>query len=174
MGFRISIAATSVDWLNLFSQTKDAVPLRFYEMEHHSTPDVIPYELPDLPDLGTSKSGSPLLDAAYLVVPKYQTVVTREIHLNSGGAVYAVDQWLNGNSFVLRPGGKFDSKSFVIGELTSTENEGEAVAFAKRLMGRTRRTFLHIDDFWMGPNCERSYSAKLRFAYDCRYPERGV
>ena len=97
----------------------------------------------------------------YLLTAPDQGVVVREITLRKGGHAYAVDQQLNPELALFRPGGQFGDTVLVSGLVSTFSRISYSgllfQALVKFLKQRSRR----IGAFWVGADAE----AKLRLGW---------
>jgi len=167
MGFRISIAATREDWIDLFFESNIIELLNFYPMSTNALEDVASLRIDEVPNLGVAEFGALVQENSYLVLPANEPPAPREIHLNSGGIRYAFDQLINPDSLIMTPGGLWKNNCYVVGEVSSLHNTGISVTVPKKIRSVLRKKYRYSDGYWVGPKCIDQYSY-CKFDADCR------
>ncbi len=161
MAFTIHVAATRSDWIDLFERACVKTPIQFYRSNVSTMQEIISYQIEDMPHLGESTKGCYIQDDRYLAIPSSMEVVPRQINMNNGTTRFAIDQLSNFDAFTFCPAGAWQSTHFIIGELNSKYNTGEAYGVAKKILGRIRRTFRNIGSCYVGVECEMLYSDRI-------------
>jgi len=173
MGFRLSIAATKADWINLFEEANLIDLLSFYPTSTWAFEGIIPMRLGDVHDLGNLKFGDLIHEDRYLVLPVNEPPLPREIRLNIGGVRYALDQLINSDSFMFSPGGVWEDDCYVPGEISSRHKSGISVLVPKKIRNVLRRKYRYLNGDWIGPECSRLYP-HYRYSTDCRKQDRNA
>ena len=166
-GYRINLAATRNDWINLFRSVEGNEVLHFYRSVAHTSAEIIPYRLEDLPRLGAAKFGLLVQEDYFLAIPFTNDVRPRKIEQRDGNIRYAIDQQENSDSFVFRPGGLWN-EYFVIREISSLYGSGFCAEVARKMKTQIRRTaYQNKTIYRVGPECQQVYS-NLTFTTDYR------
>lgn len=102
-------------------------------------------------DLGISRYGGNAKDAAYLVMRSDVMSTLREVPQKAGGALYALDQLMNPDSVVLRPGGLFADQTLIGGQVGTASGSEESVALYETLGRGLRSACKKVRSYWVGP-----------------------
>jgi len=107
-----------------------------------------------IPNLGFAESGDWNHNQWWLVMEPSATVQTRTITLRRGGTRYAIDQRLNPDSIVFKPGGIFQDNVVVAGTAGTISDEPVSNELINLFTRETRRQFTRIRSFFVGPEAE--------------------
>jgi hypothetical protein len=165
---RISIASTAFEWMEYFGDIERDVPLAFYNGFGYPSPDIQFYKSETLPELGVASTGVLVLEPFYVVCALSLHPQVREVLLNSGERRYFADPDLNKDAFVFRPGGIYNSKYFIIGEISTISNECKIVKVLNKMNARIRKKYHRGNGFWISPECYRLYNESRIFTVDYR------
>src|SRR5919202_710799 len=126
MTFRLDIAATRQDWIDLFSRGSADELLRFYLVFAADLESLNPMRIIDIPNLGIAKTGRLVQEVPFIALPATEQPAPREIRQNDGIIRYVMDHGTNLDSFILRPGGTWQNDVYIVGEISSLAKSGLA------------------------------------------------
>lgn len=118
--------ATKADLLEISQNVEQVSQIKYLKQNSKETEDVrILSSLKDYENLGINSSGEKSAET-FLVVEKAEPYYIREVQLNKGGMRYFLDQVLNPNSILLRPGGLYKDDFLICGEIGTMGNSIES------------------------------------------------
>jgi hypothetical protein len=165
---RVSIAATTTDWINLFNDVGLSDAYFFPAKGFYSSP-IEPYALQTIPNAGKSATGVTILDESYIVSKNIEVNIDQFL-LNNGNVKFFVSHGHN-DSFVFNHGGQYGEKYFILGEISTVHKTGIFFDFISKIRSFSRRKFHKGNGFFIGPDCYGRYNENFIFTVDSRnYP----
>lgn len=124
----------------------------------------------EIEDFGTSTYGEPSKDPSYLVFRSDSKPTTRSVPQKAGGVMYAIDQLANPDSVALRPGGMYERRCVIAGQLGTASESAESVALYNVLAKRIRSEFGKIRSYWVGPEATVLFKKGFRLTTAANAP----
>lgn len=147
---RIQFFATKQDLLSVLGSVEATHSLKYARAGHYTEESYETYEFASLiPGLGTATSDSAISCHSFLVVRRGTPVSSRRIETRQGVA-YAVDQLLNSESAILRPGGLWGDV-LLHGELAAAHDCAFYRELKKSIRFEMKKHFRTIEHYSVGP-----------------------
>ena len=125
----------------------------------------------EIPSLGRATGDSAVTCEAYLVVPKEEKIVIREVRQNSGDVRYAVDQLVNPHSIVFQAGGQRDGGVIIHGRAATTGQSDEAKEIFSLFRKWLKKSFEKRRAFYVGPAAMRLKEEGARLTMAVQSPK---
>jgi hypothetical protein len=123
----------------------------------------------DIPDLGIATEGDSARENNYLIMDAAVELESRKIDLYSGETRYAVDQWRNPQSISFRPGGVFEERCIIQGDLGTASRHPASVALCRAFTSEfTKRFRLMHGHWWVGPEALQRFQEGMRLTLDAK------
>lgn len=126
----------------------------------------------DVPNLGYTLHGDWNYTDTYLVMPKEELLVIRNVPQRAGGTKYAVDQALNLDSVTLTMGGQYLKKEniLVAGKVGTISDTLFSLDYFKKFTSQLRK-FKKIGSFYVGKEAEEKLRNGWRLVTDDGRPK---
>jgi hypothetical protein len=116
------------------------------------TPALIAYSsLLDVENLGTSQHGDHIRGKRFLVIGAFRQVDVRVVPQRRGGTKYAVDQEANPGSITILPGGLFQNRCLLAGQIGTVADDEEALALYRDFASLVTKGFKRVKTYKVGP-----------------------
>ena len=163
---RIHFFATHDDLLEVLSAVNDSCPLGFVELAAYNDPsDIFLKSLNDLGDISRSQTGDHL-DNPHFVFLSEKTVQYKTVLLPDKTFSYHLDQSLNPDTVLLWPGGFYDKKTLVTGEINTISSSEESQKLFKLFRKMIRKRFMKVRNYYLGQEAY-ALSENLRLVTIC-------
>jgi hypothetical protein len=117
----------------------------------------------ELPDFGIATRGDSAGESAYLVMDTSAGLQTDRFELYSGGTRYEVSQLTNPCSIVFRPGGVFEERCLIQGELSTVSRDPASVALYRAFVREFKKRFTPMHNhWWLGPEALQRFREGMR------------
>jgi hypothetical protein len=126
----------------------------------------------DLPNLGISILGETSTEASYLVLEAGQTANVEAVPQRNGGVLYAVDQMLNPDTVVLKPGGIYRHECVIAGQLAAISTSSASQALFVRFSRAIRQTFSKHRSYWIGVEAHDLWKNGMRLTIGATVPSQ--
>jgi hypothetical protein len=107
----------------------------------------------DFADFAIPQSGDSVQNKSYLVFPSDCPPAARLVKLKNGGVRYLLDQYINPESIVLRPGGHL-GQSVISGQAGTASTHPTSTRLFKALKRAVRSLFTQVGSYWVGKEAE--------------------
>lgn len=124
----------------------------------------------DLPLLGRAVKGDAVHESAYLVVDADEEVGVETIPQRRGGELYGVYPNLNPRSVTFSPGGEFDDRHLIKGEVSTAGKNETSLALFELFEREIKRTFKNIKGYRVGPLALHALDADTRLTHAVGMP----
>ena len=134
-----------------------------------------------LPNLGIAMMGDQNREPFYLVTDENIAVEARAVPQRRGGMRFSFDQQANPRSIILRPGGAFQGKFLIAGQLGTCSPDEESVNLIKLFAKVLRQRFSKVRSYFVGEEALRLLEDGMRLTtsvlapveYDLKKTEKG-
>lgn len=165
---QISFFATKDDLSALLQAVKSERPLQFVAGGMFDEP----------PDVKTNQSllgsmnleSSAKAEAIYLLFALGTPIEIRCVEQRRGGVKYAVDQLANPTTVVLRPGGQFNERCLLAGQLGTASDDPSSLALFHAISKHIKRLFTKIKTFYVGKEASELLDNGWRFTTNAKTP----
>lgn len=128
------------------------------------------------PDLGRLAVGDFVLAPRFLVVRREISINVEEVPQRRGSVKYAVDQLTNPKAIIVRPGGLFDEKCLISGEVSTASNDADSLELFRAFAQAIRTQFTKVNDYYVGKEagdlldngCRLTANVKSPIIYDLK------
>lgn len=103
-------------------------------------------------DLGVSGTGDNARSPAYLVVTASESFHIEPVPQRRGGLRYSLSQQGNPRSIVVRPGGLYQDRCLVVGNVGTVSEHPDAVSLYREFLRELMRGFKKIRSYLVGPD----------------------
>jgi hypothetical protein len=124
----------------------------------------------EIPNLGMTTSGNQNQQQWYLVAEGHRDVHAEEIPQRHGGVHYAVDQRSNPQSVAFRPGGVFENRSVIAGQMGTSSCDPVSAALLNLFVREFRKQFKRIKSYYVGAEASELLDKGFRLTADTRSP----
>lgn len=124
----------------------------------------------EVPDLGIAKYGQAPLEACYLVLDASTEVRIREVPQRRGGVRYALDAVANPKSINFRPGGMYQDRCLIMGEITTMPDDPTSIELYRLFVREVTKGFVQVQECRIGPEAFRLLESGMRLTQDVRAP----
>lgn len=118
-----------------------------------------------IPDFGLFRNRRTAGQHNYLVVPAGAEIMVEEVQPRRGGVAYVVDHRAN-PSVIFRPGGMFESKCLIAGEVGTPLTDDASLAIWKLFTKHFWREFVAVGQYRVGPEALRLLHSGVRLTPD--------
>ena len=133
-------------------------------LQTERTPEIYKSAL-DLPSFGRAVKGDAVHESAYLVLDVDEEVRAETIPQRRGGKLYGVYPNLNPKSVTFSPGGEFDDRHLIKGEVSTAAQNETSLALFELFEREIKRTFKNIKGYRVGPSTLRALDADARLTH---------
>jgi len=101
--------------------------------------------------LGTSEYSDHIRGPRFLVMSAFRGVEVRVVPQRRGGTKYAVDQEANPSSIAILPGGLFENRCLLAGQIGTAAEDEEALALFRDFGKLVTKGFKRVKGYAIGP-----------------------
>ena len=171
MSKSLSFFATNADLRRLLAAAETNHHFRYVLGGSFPTADLVSFDSGrELPDLGFMTFGDQNRGEFYLIGDNSAIITPRLITHYDGTSRFDVDQELNPETIVFRPGGVFQDNCIIAGQVgTCTTNDASAMLirlFSKEI----RKQFSKVKSYYVGNEARTLWETGLRLTANVRAP----
>lgn len=149
---QISFFATQSDLLPVLQAVEGSRPFEYIPSGSFNAPTVKRLEsLITSPNLGIATVGDSNHEATYLIASRGTEVQIRDVPQRRGGVKYAVDQVANPKTIAIRPGGMYQDKYLIAGQIGTASDDKDSFELFKLFSGELTKRFEKVKSFYVGP-----------------------
>jgi hypothetical protein len=105
----------------------------------------------DIENLGIALKGDSGFEPCYMVLDASIKIEIRAIPQRRGGTRYAVDNDLYPSAITFWPGGRYDDKHMIQGEVGTGTDDPDSIALYRLFAREIKKRFTRIRNCWLGP-----------------------
>lgn len=174
---RMMFFATRSDLEALIREVEVRRVLKYVRAGLRPSPELETYESGlNLPSLGTASTGDALQEPAYLVFDASDTPRAQPIPQRRGGVRYGVYPDANPRTVMFRPGGRYDERHLISGEVVTGGEDPVALEICELFESVMSRMFRRLKSYRLGSEAARELDRGVRLtravgapvAYDLR------
>jgi hypothetical protein len=124
----------------------------------------------EIPDLSIAIHPTAAANPTYLVSLNGERIAIRDVRQKAGGVRFAIDQLVNENTFVVRPGGRYDGNVLLAGEISTSSESQQSRARFKILANLVRQRFSKVNAFYLGSEALSAWKAGARLTIAVQSP----
>ena len=171
MSKMIHFFATREELLSVLTEIESEVDIHYAEAGMFEIPEVVKYSnSKEIPDLGVSKIGYARGETMMLIGELAREFSLRESPQRRGGVRYAVDQLYNPHTVSLAPGGLFDARTVIAGDIGTCTTSPISVNLFKVCKKIVRRRWNRIHSYYVSNEAEKILDAGGRLTADVKSP----
>jgi hypothetical protein len=149
---QILFYATASDLVTLLSALESQKDLQYTLTGHFEANTLQTYRShAELPNLGMASHPTAISNPSYLVSLRGTAIRTREVPQKLGGIRFAVDQRLNEDTIVFRPGGLCGNDVLLYGMVGTVSNTPTSKTLYNFVAKQFREHFEKVREFLIGP-----------------------
>jgi hypothetical protein len=154
---------TSADLRNWLAEVEQYTPVSYAQVGSYDSEHVpISGTAGDISWLGSPLRGDCTREEKLLLLPKLHNFVTRSLSVPSGGARYLLYPDTNPASVVLTPGGLFQNKAIIIGELSTTSKDRTSIDLYSLMLQRLQSQGTTVQGIVVGQEALSKARAGIR------------
>ncbi|WP_394974849.1 hypothetical protein [uncultured Croceitalea sp.] len=173
MSKQIFFYALKDDLNDIFIPIESAYDIKYTKV---GLMDSIPKELNSLLDFEINLNEAVFADwnnnPKFLISPKEDEVIIREVMQKKGGIKYSVDQMKNENSIVLFLGGEYKGEALIAGKVGSISNSDFSITILKEINNIVTKEFTKINGFFVGKKALEKMAYGWRLTTDFNSPKK--
>lgn len=124
----------------------------------------------DIPNLGTATHESAICGEHYLVADSDEDIVSHKRPQNAGGIRYEVNQLGNPKTIVFLPGGVFEGKALLYGQIGTISDDPISIEILRLFAAAVRKSFRKVKRDYVGPNAEVLWNSGIRLTQAVQSP----
>jgi hypothetical protein len=161
--------ATRSDLLEVFTSFERAKAVKYALTGMFPSPATAIYSsAADIENFGIAISGDQAQENTFLIAPTGTEILAREVPQRRGGVMYSFDQRKNPATIGVRPGGQFDDRTLICGQLGPSTESRESNELHAILIGEFKRRFVKIRSYFVGKDAADFLENGLRLTTNVR------
>jgi hypothetical protein len=165
----LDLYATRADYEPVLQTVEAQRRLKYVQCGMFSSPHLPTYYLGvDIPHLGVAITGIAVQEDNYVVLDASIEPYIRKVELYKGGVRYTTSQGDNPTSISFQPGGIYEGCCLIKGDIATISRDAASLSLYRLFVRAFKKTFVAIDDYWLGPEAFELFQAGMRFTDDVR------
>ena len=162
---------TALDFGSVLSALEAAQPLQYTLMGMFKVRSPQSYQsYESIPDFGRATHPTAVANRRYLLASGGTRILMREVSQKLGGVLYSVDQLVNEDTIVLRPGGRFGNDVILCGMIGTVSESTVSKELYRLVVSAFRENFRQEREFLIGPEAHAAWSAGVRLTIGALAP----
>jgi len=116
----------------------------------------------EIPDFGLANDPAAVMNPAYLVALQGTVVQVESIPQKAGGVNFSIDQRLNGETVILRPGGMCGHDVLLPGAIATVSESAASLELYDFMVKPYLARFVKVQEFFLGPEALELWQSGLR------------
>jgi len=171
MSRSIQIYATRKDLLGLLADVEAACPIHYAQAGMFEHSNLVEYgaaaEIEGLGKLSVPEAG---LGPILLIADRDAPFTMEPVPQRRGGVRYAVDQGLNPDSVSIVPGGQYDERTVLAGNIGTCTESQKSVRLLRAIFSIIRKKWTPIRSYAVGPEAVTVLDSGGRLAAGLNFP----
>jgi hypothetical protein len=144
------VYGTKEDWQEVLAAVEAQGPLEYVALGVYPTAEVpIFSSAAAIPDLGQAAEGEKIVGPRFMVAPHGARYRPERVRQRKGGVLYFAEA-TNSRSILFQPGGRFQERYLIEGEIVQTYETPEAKALYRRFTAAMRGKFKKVHYAYVG------------------------
>jgi len=124
----------------------------------------------DIPDFGQANDPAGVMNPAYLVARQGTVVRVKSIPQKAGGMNFAIDQRLNEDTVILRPGGMCGHDVLLPGAIATVSESAASLNLYDFMVEPYLARFTKVQEFFLGPQALGFWQSGIRLTTSATSP----
>ena len=169
--YQLMFFATALDLAPVLSLLEAQKKLQYTAMRRlvSSRPQTY-FSYADIPDFGQTYDPTAVMNPTYLVAPQGTGVQVETIYPKTGGVNFAVNQGLNKDTVVLRPGGMFGHDVLLYGSIGTVSESDASFELYDFMVEPYLARFAPVNEFFVGAEALDLWKSGVRLTTSATGP----
>ena len=121
-------------------------------------------------NLGIAESGDWVHCISYIVSKEDQIIRIEDVPQKNGGILYSVDQLINNETIVFKPGGFFPDKNLIAGSVGTAYDNNDSLELYKIFIKHIKANSKKIGTFYVGKEAKQLLDSGWRLTCNIKSP----
>ncbi len=108
--------------------------------------------------------------ANYLIADRSLVIEARDVPQREGGCKFAIDQMINPETIVIRPGGMIDDGCLISGQIGTASKDPASIDLFMTVVSEMRRRFVAVKSYYVGAEALGLLKAGVRLTANPKSP----